>query len=398
MANEHPHPHPGLRKFTLLAVSALTIMSGATISPSLPDMAHVFADSEHVDVLVKLVLTMPAIFIAVLAPFAGWIVDRFGRKRLMLFSVILYAVGGGSGLVLDSLATILVGRAVLGLAVAGSMTTATTLIGDYYSGDEREGLVGYQAAFMGLGGVIFLVLGGILADLHWRAPFAIYLLSLVIVPLVVTSIYEPDRTTRPNRRQPPRPDVTFRPGLAVLIYALTFIGMAIFYMVPVQLPFFLEANFGATGTTVGLAIASLTFIASGMSLAFGKLRHHLSFIALTIVVQLSMAVGYTIMSQASELWIVFAATVTTGLGMGLMMPTYNLWMLSIAPQQMRGRLVSGVTASVFAGQFVSPILTAPLIERTDIAQTFGYAGYLLLGIGGLFVVWLLARRLSPRSN
>ena len=81
-----------------------------------------------------------------------------------------------------------------------------------------------------------------------------------------------------------------------------------------------------------------------------------------------------------------------------MMPTYNLWMLSIAPQRLRGRLVSGVTASVFAGQFVSPILTAPLIEKTDIAHTFGYAGYVLLGIGGLFVAWLIVRRSLSQSR
>jgi MFS family permease len=53
------------------------------------------------------------------------------------------------------------------------MTTATTLIADYYEGERRSAVMGQQAAFMGFGGVVFLVLGGVLADLSWRAPFGI---------------------------------------------------------------------------------------------------------------------------------------------------------------------------------------------------------------------------------
>jgi MFS family permease len=50
-------------------------------------------------------------------------------------------------------------RQVLGLAVAGVMVSATTLIADYYSGPARAAFMGLQAGFMGLGGVVFLTLG-----------------------------------------------------------------------------------------------------------------------------------------------------------------------------------------------------------------------------------------------
>ena len=57
-------PEEFRRNATLLFISTLTIMSGATISASLPGIAARFADVENVALLSRLVLTLPAVFIA----------------------------------------------------------------------------------------------------------------------------------------------------------------------------------------------------------------------------------------------------------------------------------------------------------------------------------------------
>jgi hypothetical protein len=51
------------------------------------------------------------------------------------------------------------------------VVTATALIADYYVGAARGQFLGLQAAFMALGGVVFLTFGGFLADVNWRLPF-----------------------------------------------------------------------------------------------------------------------------------------------------------------------------------------------------------------------------------
>ncbi|MBF2006605.1 MAG: MFS transporter, partial [Chlorogloeopsis fritschii C42_A2020_084] len=122
------NPNSTLTKATLLLASTLTVMAGATIAPSLPAMQDQFADVANVELWVKLVLTLPALFIVIGSPIAGVIVDRLGRKPLLLAAAILYGFAGGSGLILNSLFAILAGRALLGLAVAGVMVSATTLI------------------------------------------------------------------------------------------------------------------------------------------------------------------------------------------------------------------------------------------------------------------------------
>ena len=146
-------------------------MAGATISPALSSIERTFADVSGLNllivalgpaVLVGLVLTTHGLFIAVGSPLISAIADRFGRRGLFL--TVVYALAGGSGFVLGSLISILVGRALLGLAVAGITVTVTALITDYYDDDTHETILGRQAAFMAFGGVLFLPLGGILAD------------------------------------------------------------------------------------------------------------------------------------------------------------------------------------------------------------------------------------------
>ncbi len=187
--SSQPNPNTFVIKATLLLASTLTVMSGATIAPSLPAMQIQFAELENVEFWVRLVLTMPALFIVIGSPVAGQLVDTIGRKPLLLGAAILYGLAGSSGFVLNSLFAILGGRALLGLAVAGVMVSATTLIADYYQGDDRANFMGLQAAFMGFGGVLFLSVGGFIAELSWRFPFLIYQLYWLNLPTLMFPLY-----------------------------------------------------------------------------------------------------------------------------------------------------------------------------------------------------------------
>lgn len=136
------------RKVTLLLIASLTIMAGATISPSLPGIEAEFASSDHVELLSRLVLTLPGLFVATFAPVIGPMSDRMGRRSLLIGSIALYGLSGISGLVLDSLSGLLIGRALLGVAVAGVMTLGTALAADYFSGPARDRYMGSKRAWV----------------------------------------------------------------------------------------------------------------------------------------------------------------------------------------------------------------------------------------------------------
>ncbi|MBD1849213.1 MFS transporter [Leptolyngbya sp. FACHB-711] len=387
-------PDSLLVKATLLLVSTLTVMAGATIAPSLPAMRQHFSTVPNADYWVRLVLTVPALLIALGAPIAGSIIDRFGRKGLLAAAVFLYGLAGSSGYLLDSLGSILVGRVLLGLSVAGIMTTATTLIADYYLGATRAQFLGLQAAFMGLGGMVFLTLGGYLADVNWRLPFLIYLLAWFIFPLILLVLPEPDRNRSPNQTENlPAEAVPWT--VLIMTYGIALMSQIVFYMIPVQLPFYLQQIANANASQSGLAIALATLATSISALSYQRLKARFTFTQLYAIAFLLMGIGYLIISFVSRYNLVLVGLAIAGLGVGLLMPNMNVCLTSSTPVALRGRILGGLTTSFFLGQFISPLISQPLSQQVGLGATYGLAGGLMLGMTLAMLAVMLRWKATP---
>jgi MFS family permease len=382
------NPNSFLIKATLLFASTLTVMSGATIAPSLPAMRSQFAEVEQVELLVRLVLTIPALFIVISSPIAGWVVDRLGRKPLLIVSTALYGLAGSSGFYLNSLPAILSGRALLGLAVGGIMVCATTLIADYYVGAARASFLGLQAAFMGLGGVLFLSTGGFVADLNWRFPFLIYLFAWLLLPTMLWSLYEPVRLSTGKTGQVAKDAATTSVNLTyllTLVFGVATLTQIIFYLIPVQLPFYLQTLGVTKATQSGLAIAFSTLFSSLSSIAYGKLKQRLDFLSILIISLVLIGLGYVVVGFANSYGQVLVGLPIAGLGLGLLMPNLNVWVSAEVPDAFRGRALGGLTTFFFLGQFLSPIVSQPFNQQVGLAATYSLAGVLLLVVAGAFL-------------
>ena len=357
-------------------------MAGATIAPSLPAMQEHFKDVDNATLWVKLVLTLPALFIVFGSLIAGVVVDRFGRKPLLLASVLLYGFAGASGYVFDSLLYILIGRAFLGLAVAGIMVTAITLITDYYDGASRAGFLGLQTGFMGLGGVLFLSLGGFLADQNWRFPFLIYLLAWLLLPLVIWAIPEPQRAEISTSSTLP----TFPVKLLAFIYGVAILNQIIFYLIPVQLPFYLKELANANASQSGLALALTTLFSAAASFFYGKVKQHLGFFSVLVLAFGLIGSGYCIIGLFHIYALVFVGLAIAGMGVGLLMPNLNLWIATEVSKGARGRALGGSTTFFFLGQFLSPLVTQPVSQTVGLSTTYALAGGVMLVCGLLLMV------------
>ena len=374
-------------KATLLLTSTLTVMSGATISPSLPAMQSHFADVENSALLVRLVLTIPALFIAFGGMFAGQLADRLGRKPLLMAATLVYGMAGASGFVLNSLGAILVGRAVLGLAVAGIMTGVTTLIADYYEGQQRANFMGLQAAFMGLGGVVFLSFGGFVADLNWRYPFLIYLSAWAIFVAIAITLYEPstavNNTVQLTEVQS-QPSTLY--GILAMIYGVALLYMVVFYLIPVQLPFYLKSLGSESATAAGLAIAASTLASSIASLRYGFIKQHAGYVQIIAIAFIIAALGYAVIGFAGSYNIVLLGLIIAGLGLGLLMPNLNVWLSSIVPDNLRGRALGGLTTFFFLGQFLSPLISQPITDVFGLDKTYLLTGVALAIVSICFLI------------
>lgn len=365
---------PGVRS-VLFASATLTILAGVSIAPSLPGMLEAFAGVPNADVLVRLVLSITALAVAVSAPLAGLFADRVGRKPLLVFSLLLYALAGVSGFFAPSLPIILAGRVLLGVAVAGVMTSVSALIIDYFEGPRRATFLGLQSAFSGFGGVLFVPLGGLLAGLSWRTPFWIYAVALAIAPFAALVLREARRarpTVAPKRLENGQTDRSVR-LLVTGIYALTLVSTLLYFMVPTQLPFYLERfDLGPSGT--GLVIAASTLTSALASLGYARLRQRLSFSAVTVLALGMLSVGWVVIGTAGTLAPLVAGAMLGGVGAGFMVPNLNVWLSQIAPPERRGQVLSGLVTALFLGQFLSPLVLQPLIASVGLGAAFLWGG------------------------
>ncbi len=370
-------------KITLLLTGSLTVMAGAVITAALPDIRDQFGEHLNAGLYSKLMVTIPSLFIAIVAPFAGGLIDRSGRKRVLLVSLFFYAVGGTSGLYLSNVFLLLLGRALLGISVAGIMTINTTLIGDYFHGKMRSNFMGWQGAFMGFGGVFFVSAGGLLADISWRWPFAVYGISLVLLVMAFKFLYEPDILAKKSRTK-----ISARTHLKnkkyLLLYITAFFGMLFFYMVPTQAPFLLQESGLLKNSTIGFTISISVLAGAFVSVNYGKIRMRLSFHQIYTLTFALMGSGYVITSVFSGYAGVLTGLVVAGFGTGMLMPNTNLWLISIAPAEKRGRMVGILNLAVYSGQFLSPIFAAPLIQVHSIELAFLVCGILMLLIAAYY--------------
>ncbi|WP_411032933.1 MFS transporter [Shinella sp. BYT-45] len=383
-------PQEFRRNATLLLISTLTIMSGATISASLPGIAARFADVENVALLSRLVLTLPAVFIAVFSPAAGFLVDSFGRKPLLLASLALFAVAGASGLFLDTLPGLLAGRAVLGIAVGGIMTATTALVGDFFQGPARDRYMGLQQAFVGIGGTIFLTGGGFLAEVHWRGPFLIYTVAVLLLPAAVVFLEEPRRI----RPADPAAGEGRLGGRRAVLLGLLFIAaaanMIAFYMIPTQLPFYLESLGFSAPSLAGTAIGAGQLVGVVSALAFAPFRRLLGIMGVFGLGFLSAGVSFLLLAGAQSYGSVLAAMAVSGVCMGTIMPNFAAAAMLLAPPALRGRVSGLLVSSIFAGQFLSPVVSQPLIAAGGYDGAYAIVGAAVLVFGvGAFAVRLL---------
>jgi MFS family permease len=364
-------------KLTLLFTSTLTIMAGATIAPSLPQIQQVFAEYPNSVILTKFILTMPALFIALFSPIVGAMIDRFGRIKIMFGSLLVYGISGTSGFFIDDIYILLMSRAILGIAVAGVMTTTITLIADYFKGVERNAFMGLQGAFVAMGGFVSITLGGLLAEISWRTPFLIYLSAFILLIPAFKYLYEPEL----KRIKPGEHSVPVEPYpqiLVAIIFTTALLAMMLFYVIPVQIPFYFKELTAASNTLIGLAIGGSTLTSTVVSLNYKRIKQRWDFPIIYFFSFFFLGLGFLVIYSVSDYIFLLLGLLVCGIGMGVMIPNSNVWVVSLSPESMRGRIVGGLTTSIFVGQFISPFLIQPVITLTSTSGIFLFSGIALI--------------------
>jgi MFS family permease len=372
-----------LRATLLMVGSCLPVLGAVLIAPVLPKMQEHFAAVPGAKTLVPVVLTIPALALALLAPFAGLIVDRLGRVRLLVVATALYALLGTAPLWLDSLGAIVISRVLVGITEAAIMTCCTTLIGDYYTGRVRERYLALQTLCTSVSATAFFVIGGAAGSAGWRTPFWMYAVGLLLAPVMAVTLSKPRTGGAAMPEEPAVEKKPFPVRPLAGICTLTVFGAMVFYTVPVEMSYLLD-DLGVKSTgVIGLAtaIASLATVAG--SIAFTKLPGSPAG-RLPLVFALCGA-GFVVIGLASSPAVVIAGAVLNCLGAGIMLPSLLTIAMSKLDYADRGRGTGLWTAAFFAGEFVCPLILIGLESATgSLAKAVGLLGLAsALTAGGL---------------
>jgi MFS family permease len=226
-------------------------------------------------------------------------------------------------------------------------------------------------------------------------PFIIYGVAFLILPAVI--IYLAD-TKREGRS--PGPGCTSKiPWLAVTaLYLAAAFNSVIFYLIPTQLPFYLYSLGVNAPLLIGVTIGMFTLSIATGSLGYGKVRQHIPLMGMFAIGFSLMAAGYYVMASAASHILVLAGLVIAGVGMSGIMPSLMAGAMSIAPPSSRGRIAGGLTASIFLGQFVSPLVSQFWIQWLGYQATFRDMGTALIAAALIALAVTMLNKREPAEE
>lgn len=361
----------------------LPIIAIVAMGPAVPAMIAHFASDPEARARIPAMIGAPGLTMAFLAPFAGLLVDKFGRRPLLLAGTLSYAVFGAAPLLLDNLDQIYASRLLLGVSEGIILTVVNTLIGDYWDDKGRKNwlfLQGLLGPF--IAGIVALIVG-YATKLQWNGVFYVYLIALPIWVAMMVWIFEPSKAQAhandggaASLAAPVKTPFPWAPALTIA--AVTFFFSMLYYV------FIINGSlvFAEVGVTDSRAYAAIIFVPQLFILAgavvFRLIAHRSYKLQLGVVLTL-LGTGLAGMGLATTPAMMATALILQQTAAGMTVPTLIGWAQTKFDFQHRGRGMGIWTAAFFLAQSQSP----RLVHALDVYAGSMQGAFLTAGMVGL---------------
>lgn len=358
----------------------------------------------------SMIITSYSVSSIFLIPIAGYLSDRFGRKMVILPSLLFALIGGlisgyASWKIQDPYAWIIIGRIVQGIGAAGATPIILPLVGDLYQDDDEKtssclGIIETSNTF---GKVLSPILGSLLAAVIWYLPFfSISVFSLISIFLVLIFIKVPKKKDKPlnlklfiqNTKK-----VFHKEGrwlyttFIIGIYTMLILFGLLFYLSDI-----LEKHHDLHGIKKGLYLAIPLFTLCVSSFITGRvikgdvdimrkvLLYSLAVIAITIVF-----VGYLY----KNIFLLLLVSSLIGISIGAILPSLDALITENVEKEEKGTITSFYSSSRFIGVAAGPPLMS-MVMKNFLIPSFYISGALALIIGVL--VYIFIQNVKPRKS
>jgi len=387
--------------FTLMLCTFIDQLGYTLILPLLPGVAKGFGAS---DLAIGGIIAANAATALVCGPILGKLSDRYGRKRLLIVSMLGTLASFTLLSVSVDLTGIIASRVLDGI-FSGQIPIVRAYVADITGKKERTDVMGKMMASFSLGLIIGPSIGGLLGELNWRYPvvfgMGLSAFGTILVFKILVESMPPKRVAEikarkvANSANQPRgtsaDSLLTRPILLRLTQV--FLQVLAFNAFISTLPLVLDERFHVSPSQIGFLFSVFgveLIVFSGLALKrilnrFGEAK--LLVVSITILV-----FSFVIYPFIDNFWSLFAFITPPVVAMALFRPIVQSTLTKAAPESRQGEANGWGTTMQGMAQVIAPLVSTSYLEAGSlILFSITVSAYYLIGwtIAAVFVTLLL---------
>lgn len=385
---------------SLASIPLVMTLGNSMLIPILPTMEKKLDISAFQS---SLIITIYSAVAIIMIPIAGFLSDRIGRKKVILPSLIITAIGGvisgwASWKLDNPYWTIMIGRVLQGMGAAGAMPIVMPLVGDMFR-DEKDvstglGIIETSNTF---GKVLSPILGAALAGIIWFIPFwSIPVFCLISILLVVFLVESPPVKEEPKPFKVFLDDVKkifkFNGRWLYAIFAIGGILMFILFGVLFYLSSMLEEKHNVMGVRKGIilaiplaALCFASFIA-GKGIKQNKtVMKWLTFLGLLLLTITAISTSFS-----EDIYVLLTSLFISGIAIGTILPCLDALITEGIDKEQRGTISSIYSSMRFVGVALGPPVFSYLMKTSH--------SILFYVIGGCAIISLILTLIAIKPD
>jgi len=350
-------------------------MGVSSIAPALPAIVHDLGISNLDVAWLITAFSLPGM---VAAPFTGILADRFGRKRIVVPAIFLFAIAGTACAFTRDFNILIICRVFQGMSAAVMGSINVTIIGDLYSGRRRAEAMGLNASALSIGAAGYPLVGGALAALAWYYPFYLSLLAVPVGFVVLTALRNPEPDSREDFRSYLRGTWGYlknKKVVAVYIAGiLTFI--IIFGAFLTYFAIYLDEAFDASGFIIGIFLSASSIAAAVVASQLGRITKRFSEATLIKASFAIYGLSLVLIPLMPGLWLLLIPMLLAGIAQGVNLPSILSMAAGLSPIEYRAAFMSINSSMIRLGQTMGP----PLVGLLYVYKGADTAFYITAGV------------------
>nr|WP_153126966.1 MFS transporter [Peribacillus tepidiphilus] len=374
----------------MASIPLVMTLGNSMLIPILPKIEKILHISAFQSSLIITVYSIASIF---LIPVAGYLSDQFGRKKIMVPSLLLVIIGGfissfAAWRLSEPFTVIIIGRVIQGIGAAGAAPIVLPLVGDLYSNEEEaSNCLGIIETSNTFGKVLSPILGSILFSIIWFFPFfSISIFSLISLFMVVKFIKTP---TQKESSLPFKAffsktkEILIREWRWLLvIFIIGIYLMLVLFAVLFYFSKILEEQYHYEGIIKGFILAvPLLFLCIASLLSGRKIKDSVKKMKAIIMIGLFLiSISSAFLWKADQFFLQLLLLSIAGVGFGSLLPALDALITEFIEKEERGIITSFYSSARFIGVAVGPpMMSIALTKSFDlIFLLFGVMGIILL--------------------